>query len=171
MIFEMRSTPTCVRFAVSTSILCAVLGSSGYALSQQAVSASDTSQGKVALIAQLTAIGWLSGAGNAVLVTGTTSRLPDGESDQRPIRIWASGPSKLRVEIDGPKGMSATTVDGTSGRRHAAGKDISPLPLREQGSVQQWMLPWLLLPRLLANSDLVSTKSGIIDQTPATAYL
>jgi hypothetical protein len=172
MIFEIRFAHTRVRFVVSTLIFCAVLCSES-ALSQQA--ASDTSQGQAALdatplLGALQAIAWLSPAKHGIELSGTLTRFVGDKSDDAPIRIWAYGPQRFRIEIDSAKGTSSLIVRDGAAKKIAAQKPALNLSRQTAASVHQWIVPWLMFDHVLTSYEVTGTTTSTINEESATGY-
>ena len=122
------------------------------------------------LIQGLRDIGWIAPAKQAWQISGTLTRTQGSNSSDTPIRIWASGPSRIRVELDTSSGMASLVLKDGGGKRTPAGKSPVMVSRQSVAAAHQWMLPWLALGPLLDSALGVKTRSGTINGVLATGY-
>lgn len=161
-------------FAVVFPFLgCLAFGGTGFGHAQEVIaSAAQTqvTQGTTTLLAALRAIGWISPPHQGLQLSGTLTRFAGDRSSDSPIRIWAYGPRRFRMETDSADGTSALIVRDGAGQRAPAQKSAIKVSLQTAAAAHQWMAPWLMFDSVMSNYTIVKTETATISGESATGY-
>lgn len=172
-VFARMSTSLGFRFlTISVLQACLPFQGTGCGLAQQAVVTSQTQAApdSAPLVTALKAIGWIASPNQGVQCSGTMTRFVGETSSDVPIRIWAYGPRRFRLETDSAAGVSALIVRDGSGKRAPAQKAVTKVSLQTAAAAHQWMAPWLMFDNVMANYVIEKITSSTIAGVTATGY-
>ncbi|HEY4355096.1 MAG TPA: hypothetical protein VGN16_05045 [Acidobacteriaceae bacterium] len=120
-----------------------------------------------ALIAALQRIGWM-GIPLSAEASGRLVSQPNSSAKVSTVHVVAAAGNKLRMEYGGEKGTATWVILGDGGQSVSADGRKSPLPQHIAGTAHQWMFPWLIGDRWVANAR---TVEAISDSNPESGRI
>lgn len=135
-----------------------------------ASAASATSLDASPLNTSLRQLGWLSPSRQGIELSGTLTRFVGDKSDDAPIRIWAYGHQRLRIETDSQYGTSSLVVRDGAAKRVPAQKSPLRMSLQGAAAAHQWMVPWLMFDRVRISYAVIDSTASTVGDESAIGY-
>jgi hypothetical protein len=115
-------------------------------------------------------LGWLSPSKQGIELSGTLTRFVGDKSDDAPIRIWAYGHQRLRIETDSQYGISSLIVRDGAAKRVPGQKAPLRMSRQSAAAAHQWMVPWLMFDRVRISYAVIDSTASTVGDESAIGY-